>query len=156
MITRVFTSKDYANCCICDDWSCLQTFITDIHAMKNWNTKGFQLDKDLRILGNTEYSPFTCSFVPQAINAALTRSSRGKLPSGVSVARNKFHAQITRHGRLEHLGNYDTIEEAREVYLFEKCATLKMYAKEYKNSLHKEVYATLRSITPQLLESSGF
>lgn len=55
----------YEMCSVCEEWRQLSNF-------KEWFDKnyveGWQLDKDILVKGNKEYSPETCCFVPQEIN----------------------------------------------------------------------------------------
>ena len=62
----------YIGCTVVKRWHNFQNFCEDIIRMPNWNKKGFDLDKDLRVLGNKKYGPKYCSFVPREINRAFT------------------------------------------------------------------------------------
>lgn len=52
-------------------------------SIQQW--EGMELDKDLLVLGNKEYNPETCSFVPKRINLVLgiSEGKRGEYPLGV-------------------------------------------------------------------------
>lgn len=90
---------------------------------KAWMEKqdwiGKQLDKDLLVPGNTEYSPDRCIFVSQAINALFKNhnKSHGPYPMGVYLhLPGRYRAAMTKSGKSVHLGLYDTPEEAYAAY----------------------------------------
>lgn len=77
MLNRVYNNrKGYEDVVVEERWHDFQIFCGDIVLMKNYNTKGFHLDKDLMILGNRIYGPGYCSFVPARINMLLTQTKR--------------------------------------------------------------------------------
>ena len=82
---------------------------------RNW-----QLDKDLLFVDNKTYSETTCVFVPQEINSFFTDSGaiRGDYPVGVYFHKRdgKFVAQCRVNGKLQHLGRFNTPEEAFNAY----------------------------------------
>lgn len=114
-----FASKNpsYKGCTACEQWLTFSNF-------KSWMIKqdwqGKQLDKDLVETGNKIYSPKTCLFIPQYINALLTdrRALRGAEPQGVHFNKrdNKFQANCSVNGRKKHLGYFDTPESASKEY----------------------------------------
>lgn len=73
----------YKNVTVCEEWHNFQNFAKWFE--ENY-VEGFDLDKDILVKGNKMYSPETCCFVPQEINALFTKSDkmRGKLLLGVS------------------------------------------------------------------------
>jgi len=88
MLNRCYSEKykkerpTYEGCFVCDEWKLFSNF-------KKWmltqDWEGKQLDKDLLVGGNKEYSPQTCLFVSHAVNSAtlLSNGSRGAYPVGV-------------------------------------------------------------------------
>lgn len=91
--------------------------------MQDW--EGNELDKDLLVFGNKEYSPLKCCFIPQSVNIFLTErtSKRGNFMIGVyyKKANRKFVAQCNQlNGKQKYLGIFDTQEEAFEAWLTEK------------------------------------
>ena len=79
---------------------------------KEENGKFWQLDKDLKVFVNKEYSKDTCIFVPHRVNALLTASNatRGEFPIGVSwnIKNKKFQSRCKDGcGKNKHLGYFD-------------------------------------------------
>lgn len=114
-----FISKHptYAGCTICDEWLSLSSF-------KIWfdanSVNGWQLDKDLLVLGNKIYSPKYCRFVPASLNSMFLgcESQRGEFPKGVYLdkALNKYRSCIYVNGKTTHLGIHETSDEAKDSY----------------------------------------
>lgn len=88
MIRRCFpqTEKErekhraYENCTVCDRWLCFANFEKDIESLPNYDLwlKGeerYSLDKDILQYGSSTkiYSPETCMFVPQSLNAQVAQ-----------------------------------------------------------------------------------
>ena len=80
----------------------------------------WQLDKDLLFIGNKTYSETACVFVPHEINSFFTDrgNTRGEYPVGVYFhkASGKFVVRCKVNGKLQHLGLFDTPEEAFTAY----------------------------------------
>lgn len=81
---------------------------------KDETGKFWQLDKDLLVIGNREYSPETCCFVPHRINMILNTSKalRGQWPIGVRKFRNSF----TSNYKDVYLGSFKTPEQAHQAW----------------------------------------
>lgn len=144
MLTRAYKNKAYKNCSVSKRWHCFQNFAEDITQMDNWNTPGFELDKDLRVIGNKIYSRKTCSFVPQNINSILKRSSNKPYKDQWG-----YRAITTFHGKPTSIGTFSTKERAIQALRKERCKYIRREAKKLRNKLHPDVYATLRNITPE-------
>jgi len=74
----------YINCIVCDEWLNFGEF----EAWYNDNyVEGFELDKDVKIKGNKEYSPLACSFVSHKENMvqAVAKKYGFKSPCGANV-----------------------------------------------------------------------
>lgn len=108
----------YSNCTVCSDWLIFSNFKA---WMQEQDYVGKELDKDLLIRGNLEYSPNTCIFVSSHINTLLGTcgTRKGKYPLGVcwNKARNKFIAQCSDNGKHYGLGYFITEKEASNAYL---------------------------------------
>lgn len=134
----------YKGCSVCPEWHYLSNF-------KKWfdenYIEGYALDKDILVKGNKVYSPDTCCFVPQYINALLTncKSKRGIYPIGVSKAGNGYSAQISYNKNKGYIGYFDTPEEAFNAYKQAKEAYIKEVAQDCHNDgkITKRVYDAL-------------
>jgi len=144
------SNSAYADATLCNEWLNFQKFCKDITAMDNWNTKDFELDKDLRHKRNKHYSPDTCSFVPKIINNVLRddRRHKGSLPIGLNKrpGTEGYNARVIKNGKTHFLGTYPTIEEAAHARNCAKISYIKSLAKTYKNVIHPEVYKTLKGV----------
>ena len=133
----------YAGCTVSERWQNFQNFAHDIEQMPNWDTPGYELDKDIIKLGNKVYSRKRCCFVPREINGALVRSNTG---GGATVLPNgKWRARISNgYGKgMIHLGCFDTREEALAVYAVGKRKRLHALARQYKDQLDPRAYKAL-------------
>jgi len=137
----------YNFCSVCPEWLNFQSFAEWFEKEPSSGKLGFNLDKDLRKVGNKIYSPSTCSFVPYQINSLLTDHglARGLLPQGVNAVGRMFGAQIRVNGKLLYLGKYVTPDLAFQAYRKAKEANVKLMAEEWKEYLHSEVYSNLAS-----------
>ena len=98
--------------------------------------EGFDLDKDLKVLGSKVYSQDTCSFIPKELNKLLTnhKAKRGDHPVGVTKLGNRFVAQLSNpFSKKRHLGCFETATKAFSVYKDHKEFTVKKSAQDYYN-----------------------
>jgi len=135
----------YSGVTVCPEWLNFQIFSDWFYAEPNSNKHGFQLDKDLRISGNKEYSPSACSFVPYQINYLLNDclSSRGTLPQGVCAKGKLFQSSVSVNGKVVNLGLHETSGQACSAYKTAKKNNVRRMAVEWKGFLHPEVFLTL-------------
>ena len=113
--------------------------------------KDYFLDKDLKKLGNKEYSEKYCSFVPRTLNNLLinSKNSRGKYPVGVTedsknikgIKYTYYKARFSANGQSNYLGLFSTIAEAQVAYNIAKSDHIITYSN--KNNLPQEIKATL-------------
>ena len=129
MLDRAYGKKfhekqpTYVGVTACKEWHSFSSF-------RAWwldnHREGWQLDKDLLVVGNLEYGPDACIYVPQSLNIFTVDSGavRGELPIGVCLdrRRGKYMAQcgnpIT--GKNHYLGRFTTPEAAHEAWLKRK------------------------------------
>lgn len=112
---------------VCQDWLTFTNF-------KSWMEKqdwaGKQLDKDILIPGNREYSPRACAFVDQHLNKFfnLRRNVEKKTLIGATKQRgSRYSACITRGGLTVSLGGYETEQDAHFAWLSEKIVDLSAF-----------------------------
>ena len=97
--------------------------------------EGYQLDKDIKIKGNKEYSPLSCMFIPHKINFLLNKQlqSKGEFPTGVNYCKQNgmYRSQISIDGKRKAIGYFTTPKKAHEAYKAEKNSEIKRKAKQY-------------------------
>ena len=144
--------KSYINCEVVDQWKDFQEF-ADWYYSNIYYVDGeaMCLDKDLRISGNKLYSPETCLFLPVTLNMLLINSSNsiGKC-STVGVYFHKRYGKYATSlstksigGRREHLGYFDTPEEAFSVYKEHRESYIVKVANLYKSKIPPHAYELL-------------
>lgn len=123
MMQRCYSTKRQAKqpthigCSVCSEWLSFTKF-------KNWYDlnyrEGFQLDKDLLVQGNKQYSPQTCNFVPRQLNNLFSdhAAARGEYPQGVNwhKSNGKFEAKLNINGKRNNLGYFTSVQEASNAY----------------------------------------
>lgn len=139
MLARVYGEKHlkksptYYNCTVCEEWRYFSVFRC---WMENQNWRDRQLDKDILYLRNNVYSPETCVFVGQAVNKFITEAGilRGEYPVGASLCKGngKFSSQVRNpfSAKSEHLGYFNTPQEAHNAWLTRKLELAKLLAAE--------------------------
>ena len=137
----------YVGCSVSENFKYYQHFKKWCHKQIGFNKNGFELDKDLLVKGNKEYSEDTCVFLPHQINSTLTKSNkvRGKYPVGVTYDKksSQFRAQITICGDHLAIGFYATPEKAFYAYKTVKEAYTKEVAEKWKDQIDPRAYEAL-------------
>lgn len=152
MMRRAYGPKKaaaYEDCSVCRKWHDYQEFAT-WYSMQPYAFKtDAELDKDILDSLNIVYSPEHCSVVPKLINQIFrnTRSRRGKLPIGVSVASGGigFVSVLSMYGKPVVLGTFLDITEAFRTYQaahHEYCIEL---AEKYTAKIDLRVIERLRT-----------
>lgn len=143
------TQPSYADCTV--GFSCYEEFKVWALSQRNFNTPGFELDKDILVKGNTVYSPETCTFVPRRVNQLLVRCVRHRsitkksTPVGVSYHKRsgKYCASVNVNGKGNCLGYFDTAEAAFCAYKAAKESEIRRVVQEYRESLDRKTYDAL-------------
>ena len=122
----------YKNTTCCAEWLVCSTFCTD---MVHLYREGYQLDKDILVENNNNYSKESCIFVPSFINSFVTlaNSIRGDLPLGVSMHGSRYRSRIGKgfgKSGFKSLGVFSTKEEAHRAWQIEKLNMTKNYILE--------------------------
>ena len=113
-------NKTYLECFVCDEWLKFSSF--DSWFCINY-IDGYQLDKDLLSIGNKEYHPSRCIFIPPWLNSFTIAcdSSRGEYPVGVSRKSNgRFSSRCRRGGKLINIGTFSNPIDAHIAWRNEK------------------------------------
>lgn len=127
----------YESVDVCDDWYNFQNFAKWFE--ENY-VEGWQLDKDLLCTDYKIYSPITCCFIPQEINCLLKEQ---KETTGTVKIKNKYKSQIGVDKIHNHIGTFDSLEDANKAYKKEKKKYILSVAEQYKEQLNINVYNKL-------------
>ena len=127
----------YENVNVCDDWHNFQNFAKWFEENQ---IEGWQLDKDLLCTDYKIYSPITCCFIPQEINCLLKEQ---KETTGTVKVKNKYKSQIGVDKIHNHIGTFDSLEDANKAYKEEKKKCILNVAEQYKEQLNINVYNKL-------------
>lgn len=139
----------YEGCSVCIKWWDYQEFATWYSMQPYAFEADAELDKDILDPLNTTYSPERCSVVPKLINQIFrdTRSRRGILPIGVSVAPGGvgFVSVLSMLGKPVVLGKFYDITEAFGAYQSAHQAYCNQLADRYESKLDARVINRLRT-----------
>lgn len=152
MVRRAYDPKyharyqTYVGVTVCKEWHSFSAFRT--WWIANYRDDG-HLDKDLLVVGNREYSPWSCLYVPQWLNTFTTdsRASRGEFPIGVCLHkrtgryRSQCHNPIT--GKDIELGYFTTPESAHDAW--------RRYKLELAEQLKPEMEAIDQRVYPNIV-----
>ena len=124
----------YEDCFVCEEWHSLKNFRA---WMESQDWEGNQLDKDLLVKGNKEYSPETCAFVPRWLNNILLapKSVDSKYPLGVSSSRKNFQAATGGDGKAKYVGTSKCPKEAHAMWQIAKAEAIESCVAQW--TLHK-------------------
>ncbi|WP_338807306.1 hypothetical protein V8U11_12045 [Pseudomonas chlororaphis] len=151
MMRRNYGSENpvYEGCRVCRKWHDYQEFAAWYSVQPYAFEADAELDKDILDPMNTVYSPEHCSVVPKLINQIFrdTRSRRGKLPIGVSVASGGvgFVSVLSMFGKPDALGIFDDITEAFRAYQSAHRVYCNQLADIYESKLDARVIHRLRN-----------
>jgi len=142
------TNPTYVGCTVCEEWYNFQNFAEWHHEnCYRISNKRMESDKDILVKGNRIYSPETCCFVPQNINALFIKSdvARGNHYIGVSKDKkhDKFISNCSNINGKSYLGYFDTPEEAFYAYKEFKEKYIKQVAEEYKGKIPNRLYQAM-------------
>lgn len=125
---------------VCEEWHNFQTFGDWYEKNKYEINERLHVEKDILVIGNQIYSPDTCLLVPQVLNTLFINKSNNRgLPNGIIKQGNGYLAKYNH----EHLGIYETVEKAYEVYAIEKKKNIVMVANQYKDKIPSKLYEAL-------------
>lgn len=147
MIERCYSEKSqikhptYEKCTVHSDWHNFQIFADWFD--KN-HIKGWHLDKDVLIKGNTLYSEKTCCYIPHQINCLFKkRNQKDGIPMGVTKYKGKYRAFLSKENFLNYLGTFDSQEVAFYNYKKEKENYIKEIAEKWKGIIAENVYQAM-------------
>ena len=155
MLKRCFSEKyqtrypTYKGCNVSDNFLSYAFFYDWCHNQIGFGKvddkgRSWCLDKDLLFVGNKTYSETACVFVPNEINVFFIDSgkARGEYPLGVSFHKRvgKFSAYCKVNGKLQHLGYFNTPEEAFAVYKPFKENLCKQLALKWQHEIDERLF----------------
>lgn len=120
MLYRCYSKKSlernptYVDCSVSKDWHNFQNFAKWYEG--NYRD-GYELDKDLLVVGNRVYSEGTCVLVPPKINCFITNRSTSSAKGTIGVTyRREINKYVARcgdgDGSKKHLGHFDSNHQA--------------------------------------------
>lgn len=158
MLERAYSERyhaiypTYVGVTVCDEWHSFSAF-------REWwlnsHREDWQLDKDLLMVGNKEYSPDACIYVPRWLNNFTTDSgaSRGELPVGVYLCKQtgKYKSQCCNPitGKQRNLGRFSTPKAAHDTWLNYKLE-LADQLKPEMDAIDKRIYPNVVTIIKAL------
>ena len=154
MINRCYNTKfhakqpQYAQCTVCEEWLNFSNF------EKWYNENLYQiedmamdLDKDILIKGNKEYSPATCCIVPHCINTLFLtgKKSRGDLPIGIwqDKREGRYRAAMSYQGIQIKIGSFKNAEDAFNRYKVYKEDFIQDIAEQHKGDIPDKTYQAM-------------
>lgn len=159
MLKRCFVEKfkekypTYKNVICCDEWLLYENYYEWLHKQPNFdkwlNEDKWCVDKDILVKGNKVYSPKTCCIVPHNVNILFAKrdAKRGDLPIGVIRFGDRYRADCRNPftNKQDHIGYYDTSEQAFQIYKSHKEKLIKQVAQmEYSNgNITKQCYDSM-------------
>lgn len=162
MINRCYDEKElikqptYRECWVEEHFKDYQNFGPWCSKQVGFFEKDWCLDKDVIFKGNKMYGEDTCAFVPREINNLFTLRirKRGDCPLGVhwDNTKDKYVAQVNRHGKRDFLGYFDEPLPAFIVYKQAKEDYIKEVAEIWKDKIDPRVYASLINWTIEVTD----
>lgn len=133
MLQRAYSQKfheknqAYSGTSVCDQWLKFSEFRS---WMEQQPWQGMELDKDLTVWGNRQYSASACSFVPAKVNSLLLDcgARKGEFPTGVYAAagcpRSPYRARLHTEKGVAHLGYFASPEAAHAAWCVAKAKSI--------------------------------
>lgn len=147
MLVRCYSERflkknpSYIGCTVCEEWHNFQVF-AEWYTREDEYGRGYHLDKDILVKGNKLYSPKTCCLVPQGLNSFFSGFD-GETKNIYKTTNGKFVAKISRYGKKEHLGTFETEHEASLVYSRAKAIRAKELALENLGKIRYKVFLAI-------------
>ena len=129
MLRRCYSNKHqvshptYIGCSVCPEWLCFSGFVTWVNTQEESAWRTMDIDKDILVICNKQYSPDSCVFVNSRINSFFVCGAPKKsgLPVGVTHCGSRYEPSIsTKHEKsngLQKRRSTSTSEESRMIYL---------------------------------------
>lgn len=140
-------NPSYNDAFINEKWHNLQNY-AEWYLNHPYRNDSWEIDKDILVKDNKEYSEGCCIFVPKYINTMFTKSNsmRDDLPIGVvRTPRSQYYTMICSDsidGKVT-VSGFKTPEEAFYAYKEQKERVIKKTAKLFKSQLEPRAYDAL-------------
>lgn len=154
MLVRAYNPKfhekhqTYSDVTVCKKWHSFSEF-------RAWwllrSVEGFSPDKDLLVVGNREYGPDTCVYVPRWLNNFTEDRGalRGEFPIGVSfcnqTGKYRSNCRNTITGKQHTIGRFSTPEAAHDAWLNYKLE-LAAHLKPEMDAIDQRIYPNVVTI----------
>lgn len=125
----------YNTCSVRQEWLTFSTFKS---WMESQNWEGLCIDKDVLVMGNKEYGPDKCVFVPHKINCMFRSYSGRKLPMGVTYKNDRtrpspYQALVHNGVKQKSLGYFSTPLDAHYAWQLAKISEIEKVILWYKS-----------------------
>lgn len=154
ILLRVYASQNltvrenYKDCSVISEWHNFQNFAEWFYNQPFHSELNYEVDKDLKILGNKVYGPNTCLLIPKKLNCLIGVSSRyNRIANGVSkrYESSRYLVRLQVSGIRKIIGLFTTLEEASLAYTeAHRIAVLQMGQQMYQEN--KILHSTLEFI----------
>ncbi len=160
---RVRNRETYDNCSVHEVWHSFENFLSwfEDQVSYGYYEKGYQLDKDLLVLGNRVYSPETCVFLPFRLNSLLQvkKLSKNNYLPGVNFdkSRGLFKSEVNFNGTRHYGPRCKTELEAYSFYKELKEFLVRDDAKNWEGKIHPSAITKLSEYSLDwVLEQSSY
>ena len=144
----------YADVTVYEKWHNFQEFAAFVTKLPNFGRKGFELDKDLKVLGSRRYSPKTVSFVPKVVNLAVNVHDKNPTFGVRYNKRTNDFSMVCYTGRKKNrFDRFATREQAIKVFWRTKCLYVRELAEKHRKRLDPVVYENLSNLTVKQLRA---
>lgn len=138
----------YRGCAVHPEWHNFQNF-ADWYVNNESYGLGYELDKDLLVIGNKVYGSSTCCLAPKQLNLLFNKESVkvSKYPLGVVFDKTTglYKAGVSRYGKFEGLGYFKSAEEASKAYNHQKDLHVKEVTKYWEGKVCKDVLESINN-----------
>ena len=149
-----FVFDDYQDCSVCEEWMDFQTYAEWFYANCPGDPSDFDVDKDLIVPNNHEYSPLTCVFLPHAVNILVKNDSGHNQYGCVGVTwdkeKKRYRVGFSANGKRIHGRRFKTPEEAGKEYKRLKKEKICEAANLYRDVLSDVAYNALMNYEPKI------
>jgi hypothetical protein len=129
-------SPSYVGCAMHSDFSDFQKFVEWHRAQAGYGMEGYDVDKDLLVVGNKIYGPDTCVLLPRDLNRFLVQMPPKDLPQGVRICPRdgRYLVEIRNCGKSTFVGRFDDLSKATSAYREKKAELALDWVKRLRNS----------------------